>query len=154
MTEEKTWLTCKEAAILLNFTQRHILNLINKGKISAERDETGKYFIQKAEFFRVFPEALQVEPDGKDAKSLEKDTTKVLEEKIRHLQEMVDEKKKQNDFLTQQLNHFTEEKSKMLDAIASHTRLLEFKETSGKSYTSSKENKISKNFDWWPFKKR
>ncbi len=149
MYNEKSWLTCREAAALLNYSQRHILNLIKKGKLSADRDEDGKYYIQKSEFLRVYPNAIKVETDGISEKSMEGHTRKLLEEKIKHLQEMVDEKKKQNEFLVEQLSNFTHEKSKMLDAINSNARLLEFKETAGKSYEKN-SNKIS----WWPFKKR
>lgn len=155
MKDEKSWLTCKEVAVLLNFTQRHIHNLINSGKLSAERDESGKFYINKSEFFRVYPETMSIRKPRNGAKSALKstakfpeekgqETTKFLEEKVRHLQEMVAEKNRHNDFLVEQLSNFTQEKSKMLDAITSHTRLLEHKETS-----------INKPFYWvWPFKKR
>jgi len=148
-------LTCKEAARLLNISQRHIGNLIKKGKFSDEKDEDGKYIIMKSEFFRVFPHTMTVEIAGNDENSVEAEAKKVLEEKIRHLQEMIDEKKKQNEFLREQINHFTQEKSKMLDAINSHTRLLEYKETSGKSNVSLVEKSpIKKERQWkWSFKK-
>lgn len=149
MNKEKTWLTCREASVLLNYTQRHMINLIKKGKITADKDEDGKYYINKSEFFRVYPNAMKVEVDGTSEKSMEGHARKLLEEKIRHLQEIVDEKKKQNEFLTEQLSNFTHEKSKMLDAINSHARLLEFKETTGKS-SEQATNKIP----WWPFKRR
>jgi len=153
MTNERNWLTCKEAGALLNFTQRHVLNLIKKGKISAEKDEDGKFYIQKSEFFRVYPHLMQVEIDRNSENSVEQGVNKVLEERIRHLQEMVDEKKKQNEFLTEQLSNFTQEKSKMLDAINSHTRLLEFKETSGKSHSTTVHQSDRKRLQWWPFTK-
>jgi hypothetical protein len=142
MKVEKTWLSCREAAGLIGCSQRHMLNLIKKKNLSFERDESGKYIIQKAEFFRVFPEAMKVELDGKVEKSGGNEAMKVLEEKIRHLQEMMEEKKKQNDFLLGQLSITSDEKSKMLDAINNHARLLEFKETGGKG------------FNWWPFRRK
>ena len=152
MTEEKNWLTCREAASILNYSQRHIVNLIKNGKLSAQKDEDGKYYIQKSEFFRVYPNTMKQEKVGTVEKLLGNESVKFLEEKIRHLQEMVDEKKRQNEFLTQQLNNFTEEKSKMLEAINSHTRLLEFKETTVKSNSTKPEHK---SLNWiWPFKKR
>ncbi len=150
MNNEKTWLTCREAGALLKCTQRNVLNLIKKGKISAERDENGQYFIQKSEFFRVYPDAMKVEVAGSKEKSEEIITMQMLEEKIRHLEEMMSEKNKHNDFLTEQLSNFTDEKSKMLDAINSHARLLEHKE----SHTSS-TGCLKKARSWaWPFKKK
>jgi len=154
MTDDKTWLTCREAGKLLNCTQRHVLNLIKKGKLSADRDDTGKYFIQKSEFFRAYPDAMGVEIDGNSAKSPGNEDMRLLEEKIRHLEEIAEERKRQTDFLKEQLSNFTAEKSKMLDAINSHTRLLEYKETNGKSAPYSSENNSNKSFNWWPFKRK
>lgn len=152
MTNGKTWLTCREAAKLLNFSQRHIGNLIKKGRIKAEKDEDGRYFIEKSEFFRVYPHAMKAEKDGTDEKPMENESKKFLEEKIKHLQEMIDEKRRQNEFLAEQLATFTEEKFKMLDAINSHARLLEYKETTGKTKAVENEGH-GKLFEWWPFKK-
>lgn len=150
MNSEKTWLTCREAASLLNFTQRHIVNLIKKGKIRAEKDEDGKYYIQKSEFFRVYPQTMTQEEPGTTENSLEQGGKKFLEEKINHLQEILKERKEYNEFLTGQLQSFTQEKSKMLDAINGHTRLLEFKEN--KNYKpENNENtgeKKSIRFNW------
>lgn len=149
--KEKTWLTCREAASLLNYSQRHIVNLINKGKLSADKDDDGRYYIQKSEFFRVYPNAIRSELPRTEEKSSGNNSAKMLEEKVRHLQEMIEEKKKQNDFLLDQLSINTEEKSKMLDAINNHSRLLEFKETRGNTPSSAQEKKL---FSWWPFRKR
>ncbi len=148
MKIEKSWLTCREAASLLNYTQRHIVNLIKKGKLSADKDENGKYFIEKSEFFRVYPNATKGEPPRTEEKPAGNNSLEFLEEKIRHLQELVQEKNKHNEFLAHQLDNFTHEKSKMLEAINSHARLLEYKESTIK-YTE--DNKIA---SWWPFKKR
>lgn len=145
MNDAKTYLTCKEASNLLGFTQRHILNLIKNGKLSADRDEGGKYYIQKSEFFRAFPHAMRIEQARTEEKSSGTESMKALEEKIKHLEEIVDEKKKQNEFLTEQLGNFTQEKFKMLDAINSHARLLEYKET-GESNSSKTK--------WWSFSKK
>lgn len=151
MREDKTWLTCRQAAELIGCSGRHMLNLIKKKNITTERDESGKHIIQKVEFFRVFPDAMHVEIDRSNEKSGGNEVKKLLEEKIRHLQEMLDEKKKQNDFLLGHLDINTNEKSKMLDAINNHARLLEFKETGSKAPSSRSEKK---GFNWWPFKKK
>lgn len=152
MSEEKVWLSCKQAAELLNCTDRNITTLIARGKLSAKKDENGKYFIQKAEFFRVYPEAIKREKERSDENLGGKYSIKLLEERVRHLQEMIDEKKKHNDFLVQQLNNYTDEKSKMLEAINSHTRLLEYKETIDKSKGEFLGEKKGSNWRW-PFKK-
>lgn len=157
MNNEKTWLSCKEVAELLECSHRNIPNLIKKGKLSASRDDLGKWIIDKSEFFRAYPDAMNVEKTGTDEKNIGNQTMKVLEEKIKHLQEMVDEKKKQNEFLLTQLNINTDEKSKMLDAINGHTRLLEFKESAGKPSKAppSSQDLDRKGFSWkWPFKLR
>lgn len=158
MNNEKTWLSCSEAAVLLNCSHRNISNLIKKGKLSAGRDETGKWIIDKSEFFRAYPDAMSMETPGTGEKNTGDQTMKVLEEKIKHLQDMVDEKKKQNEFLLSQLSVNTEEKSKMLDAINSHTRLLEYKETASSPNNPSQERYSDRkglSLGWkWPFKSR
>jgi len=137
----KTWLSCKEAASIIGYTQRHIINLIKNGKLSASRDESGQYFIDKSEFFRVYPQDIKVEKPGTSEKSFEEIPRKLLEERIKHLEEMIVEKNKIIEILTEQLRNFTQEKSQMLEAITSHTRLLEHQ-----------GNK--KTLSWWPFKGR
>ena len=148
----ETWLTCKEAASLIGYTQRHITNLIAKGKLSAEHDN-GKYFIQKAEFFRVYPNALKMEVAGTKEKNTNKKALDFLEEQVRYLQEIITEKRKHNEYLMEQIQVFTEEKSKMLDAINSHARLLEHKEVVGKNSAKTIEIKGKKKNWIWPFKK-
>lgn len=141
MYDQRTWITTAEAAKLLKCTQRAIVKMITAGKLSATL-ENKKYFIEKAEFFRVFPWTLpDQEREGKIENFDEKITTKLLEEKNNYLLDMIKEKTKQIEFLKDQLNNFSEEKSKMLDAINSHARLLEHKE---KVETSSQEQKIKK----------
>ncbi len=141
MKDGKNFLTCKEAADIAGYTQRHILNIIKKGTLSATRDESGQYFIDKSEFYRVYPKANIVVTTGNTSKSSDDSSKKLLEEKIRHLEELIKEKNKMNEFLTEQLQNFTFEKTKMLEAITSHTRLLEHKDNN--------ENKRKK---WWGFK--
>lgn len=130
--ENKTHLTCKDIARLLNVTHRHVLNVLAKKHISTEKDESGKHIVQKSEFFRVFPHLMNKHELGTEEKSDGNQEMKLLEEKLKHLQEMLDEKKKQNEFLLGQISISDMKQDKMLDAINGHARLLEFKET-GKS---------------------
>lgn len=147
MHHRKTWLTCKEAADILGYTQRHILNIIKKGKISATRDESGKFIIDKSEFFRVYPHDTIDEASGTDPKPLEESGKKALEEKIKHLEEMVKEKNKVNEFLIEQISNFTYEKTKMLEAITCHSRLLEYKEKTVE--VKLEQNVLNKKSKWW-----
>lgn len=127
--DNKTFLTCKDIARLLDITHRHALNVLTKKNISTEKDESGKHIVQKSEFFRVFPELMNKFEHGTERKSDGNQAVKLMEEKVRHLQEMLDEKKKQNEFLMGQISINDDKQSKMLDAINSHSRLLEFKES-------------------------
>lgn len=117
-------------ARLLGVTHRHVLNVLSKKNISTEKDESGKHIVQKPEFFRVFPKLMGMEEAGTNQKLDGNQEMKVMEEKIRHLQEMLDEKKRQNEFLMGQISINDQKQDKMLDALNGHTRLLEFKETS------------------------
>jgi len=131
MNNEKIWLTPKEAGDLIDMTSRNVTNLIRDGKIKAERDESGRFHIQKSEFYRVFPRALDSEIERNLKKMPPENTaSKLLEEKNNHLMELIKEKAKQIDFLKEQLDNFNQEKSKMLDAISIHARLLEYKQKS------------------------
>lgn len=154
MNRQKSWLSCREAGELLNFTQRHVLNLIKKGRIKAEKDEDGRYIIMKSDFYIQYPELMNAEMDSNEEKPSSNELVRMLEERVRHLQEMVEEKKKQNEFLTEQLSNFTQEKMKMLEAINGHTRLLEFKETSKIDGLSAATKEAHKSYSWLPFKKR
>ena len=122
MNTEIPWISCKEAAEALNFTQRHIVNLIKKGKLKAEC-ENGKYFIPKDDFFRVFPHVVKQDEN----KCVENIAIKFLEEKISYLEDIIIEKRKENEFLREQLNRSTSEKSKMLDRLNGYINFLEQK---------------------------
>lgn len=127
--DSKTYLTCKDIAQLLNVTHRHVLNVLAKKNISTVKDESGKHIVHKSEFFRVFPELMNKSVNGKQEKLDGNQAMKLMEEKIKHLEAMLDEKKKQNEFLIGQISVNDDKQSKMLDAINSHSRLLEFKES-------------------------
>lgn len=128
MRHERTWITTTEAAKILKCSSRNIVKLIEHGKLSATL-EGKKYYIEKAEFYRVYPWAIhEQEQQGKKEKLAEELNSKLIEEKNAYLLDMIKEKSKQIDFLKEQLNNFTQEKSKLIDAINSHARLLEYKE--------------------------
>lgn len=150
MKDSFSWLTPKQAGELAGYSARHIQNLIVSGKLCATKED-GKYFIDKSEFFRVFPKAHKKEQEGNTAQQVAE--KQQLEMENRMLKEMASQKEKEIEFLRNQVEFISHEKVKMLDAISSHTRLLEFKETGGNSSHYSKRRSSKKGFDWWPFKR-
>ncbi len=119
-----SWLTPKQAGALAGFTARHIQKLISSGKLSATRED-GKYYIDKSEFFRVFPGAHRDERGG----SISTNTAEIdrLRFEIEMLKQLNSQKDKEVDFLREQVLSISHEKLKMLDTLASTTRLLEHK---------------------------
>lgn len=146
MKHEKPWLTCKDISMLLGCTQRNVLNILERKKISTEKDDSGKHIIQKSEFFRVFPHLMGMEESRREEKPVRNEVLRIMEEKLKHTQELLDEKKKLNEFLIEQISANHEKESKMLDALGSFGRLLEHKEKGDKE--------TRKGFNWWPFKKK
>jgi len=124
MKDSTSWLTPKQAANLAGYTGRHITNLITRGKLSATRDD-GRYFIEKSEFFRIFPEALKKEQEGSE-RNLYAENSK-LELENRMLKDIGSHKDKEIEFLRAQIEIYHREKDKMLDSLKSHARLLEHK---------------------------
>lgn len=123
MTDCSIFLTPKEAGTLAGLSKRQITNIINTGKLSASKNEAGNFLIHKAEFFRVFPNALNQQEVSNEEKSI-KEITLELENK--HLQERLREKERENEYLRSQLELYAREKGQMLEAITSQTRLLEY----------------------------
>ncbi len=125
MKDEISWLTPKQAAGLVGYTARHIQNLITGGKLSATKDD-GKYYIEKSEFFRVFPKAHKKELDGN--LSQQQAEREKLEFENNLLKEVSAKKDQEIEFLRNQVEFISTEKIKMLDAIVNQTRLLDHKE--------------------------
>lgn len=125
MKDSYSWLTPKQAGELAGYSARHIQNLIVSGKLSATKED-GKYFIDKAEFFRVFPKAHRKEQEGNSAqREAEKQR---LEFENGLLKEVASQKDKEIEFLRSQVVFVSHEKEKMLDALVGQTRLLEHKQ--------------------------
>lgn len=117
-----TQISTREAALELGVSSRQIQKLIKSGKLSAERNESGNYLIEKSEFYRVFPEAFNVRTDEKNS---EYNTRTVRDHEIKHLEAMLTEKTQQNEFLQKQLEFATLEKTRLLDTIGNQQRLIE-----------------------------
>ncbi len=125
MKENYSWLTPKQAGELAEYSARHIQNLIVRGKLSATKED-GKYYIDKSEFFRVFPKAKRKEHEGDIAqKEAEKQR---LEFENGLLKEVASQKDKEIEFLRSQVVFVSHEKEKILDALVGQTRLLEHKQ--------------------------
>lgn len=117
--------TTKEAAEASGFSTRHIQKLITSGKLSATRDGGKNYLINKAEFYRVFPAAHINEQTRTHAYNDGNSSRTDLEIEVRHLQAMLAEKDKQNEFLHQQLDAATIEKAALLESLKNNQKLLE-----------------------------
>lgn len=124
MRDHVSYLTPQEAGDLAGYTARHIHNFIKSGKLTATREDN-KFYIDKSEFFRVFPDAYKKFEKRNELKLSEEEVRIRHEVENKFLKEAIIEKEKQNEFLKQQLENFSQEKSQMLQAITSQSRLLE-----------------------------
>lgn len=131
-----THLTTREAAAQSGKSHQQIQRLIRGGKLSAERNESGNYQIEKSEFYRVFPSAFSERHDASfDANMMHHRRIN----DIAHLEEMLAEKIRQNEFLKEQLELSTKqiefahtqlesatlEKTRLLDTISNQQKLIE-----------------------------
>ncbi|HMF72310.1 MAG TPA: helix-turn-helix domain-containing protein [Flavitalea sp.] len=133
MKESNSSITTRDAAEILGFSTRHIQNMIKVGKLSATRTENGSFIIDKAEFYRVFPEKFTVELERTSANKEASGARTVLESEIKHLKDMMTEKEKHNEFLRQQIESMNSERKIILETLGSNQRLLEDKRESHKS---------------------
>ncbi len=134
--DNKDYLTSFEVAEIMELTQRQVTNLIRKGKIKADRADDDQYLIRKAEFFISFPELMAKFETKKREEVLK---INFLEEKIKFLEDMIKEKRQHAEFLAEQIHVYNTEKSKILDSLNAHTRLLEYKESGTKKDYQEKE---------------
>lgn len=137
MKDNLSQLTPKQAASLAGYTPRHIQNLITSGKLSATKED-GKYYIDKAEFFRLFPDAHRKE---KERNPSEQEAEKQrLEFENNLLKQVAAQKEAEIDFLRNQVEFVSIEKIKMLDAIVNQTKFLEHQPAKTIVKTSSWKN--------------
>ncbi len=119
-----SWLTPSEAAKLLGCSTRYVQKSIKSGKLSATT-ESGKYYIDRSEFFRVFPDAHKDEQARNNSRNTNE--SERLKVEVDMLKQMNSQKDREIDFLRDQVQSISHEKIKMLDALTSTTRLLEHK---------------------------
>ena len=138
-----SWLTPKEAAQIIGCSTRHVQNLIVAGKLSASKED-GKYYIDKSEFYRVFPETHRKEEEvSVETKACEADRLNIENQ---FLKTMFDKKEKEVEFLRSQIENVSCEKSKMLEIIGSNARLLEHKQNKENEVHVSIKEKLKRLF--------
>ncbi len=151
MKNETSWLTPSQAAAIVGCTARSIQNYIQNGKLSATRED-GKYYIDKSEFYRVFPDAHKKEEASKHANKDVEIARAQAEMEVKYLKDAVLDKDRQNQYLKDQLESYAQEKMKMLDAIGAHARYLEHKDPSADTIKVPSERPKNKKPWWYIFK--
>jgi len=126
MKDSATWITPKQAGDLCGYTARHIQNLIKSGKLSATRED-GKYYIDKAEFFRVFPNAHR-KAQNADQAAVAIDNSRMSTE-IEHLKEVIKHLKESSELKDKHIEHLTAE---IAHLRKSQILLLEHQDSKGK----------------------
>jgi excisionase family DNA binding protein len=120
--KEANWITPSQAAEVLQCTSRKITKWIVDGKLSASRED-GKWYIEKSEFYRVFPDAYRKEQErNPNHKALEQERIKT---ELEMFKQLAHSKDKEIEFLRHQLETFNKKESQFLDALQSQTKLLE-----------------------------
>ena len=129
MVNNKSHLMAREAAEQSGKSHRQIQRLIKNGTLSATRDQSGNYLIEKSEFYRVFPDAFNTRHD---ATYVIKESQQCRDNEISHLEAMLSEKTRHNEFLQKQLEFIgsqlesaTLEKTRLLDTIGNQQKLIE-----------------------------
>lgn len=125
MENNSSQLTARQAAEEIGFSTRYIQGLIKRGKMSATRDELGNYLIDRAEFYRVFPNAFKVEQERTGANYDDSISRAVLENEVKNLKDLISEKEKHNQYLKEQLDKLNEKEVLILETLNSNQRLLE-----------------------------
>ena len=136
MDNNMTRLTTREAATQSGKSHQQIQRLIRGGKLSAKKDESGNYLIEKSEFYRVFPGTFSERHNTSFDSNM---THQRRINDITHLETMLSEKIQQNEFLKKQLElsskqlefahtqleSATLEKTRLLDTIGNQQKLIE-----------------------------
>lgn len=134
MKDSESWLSPRQAGLLVGYSARHVQNFIMNGKLSASKID-GRYYIDKAELFRVFPKEHKI-IEEKDPDKIELKTAKI-EMENEFLRTMLENKEKENEFLKNQIEKHDVKEKQMMEAITHHTRLLEHHSTKVESEENS-----------------
>ena len=121
---ESTRISVTECAKLLGITSRAVQKYIKEGKISAVKNEKGRYEIDKSEFYRVFADAYISEQPKEKYANNNSDSATIKDVEIKNLKEKIYLLKEQlADAKARELRHEVREKE--LIAIANnHSKLL------------------------------
>lgn len=123
--DNETRIGTSEAAKLAGFSLRHIQNMIKDGRLSASRTENGSYSIDKAEFFRVFPDAHPEVRQRKQMQNSPDELRIVHETEIKYLKQINDLLQAQLDEAKSLIEKSEKEKTALFDALGSTQKLLE-----------------------------
>jgi hypothetical protein len=114
-------LTLGEAAKASKVTKSAISKAIKNGRLSAAKDELGRYQIDPAELFRVFPVDAGNGSQGVDGEQQETGKeTSLLQATVEHLRELLRQVEGERDDLRRRLDQEAEERR----AIAAENRRL------------------------------
>lgn len=119
--------------------------MIKNGKISASKDSKGKWNVDKAEFYRVFPEFFNTTDgdttDEVDATEASFSPSDIINEKDARINDL----KSQLDRLEQQLAQAHKDKDAVFDTLKNSQRLIENDKTAFQKEKYKLELEITKN---------
>jgi predicted site-specific integrase-resolvase len=111
-------LTVRHITDILKVSERTVLRQIKSGKLSASKNEEGKWVIDKSEFYRAYPDHHPQATKGESdtpvknmSDDLQKELTASLKQQIATLEE--------------QLRLSNKEKESILETLQSNQRMLE-----------------------------
>lgn len=125
------YISTSEAAMLVNKSPRQIQREIKDGSISAERDKKGSWRINKAEFFRVYPDAFQRESTATNNDIKASSVATSQNNEISLMKALIDELKDSKERLEKQLEQANAEKTILFDTLKNSQRLIEHSSKKG-----------------------
>ncbi len=108
-------LTLKQAAKEIGLSKPAVLKAIQKGRISAAKDEKGRWQIEPAELFRVYPRNNQVNKVNDNQLTIGNDTVSSgLQVEVEVLREKTKMQKDRIEELQEERDKWREQSSKLL----------------------------------------
>ena len=104
-------LTLNQAAKAAKKAKATLLEAIKNGRMSAPKDEFGRYQIDPAELFRVYPpDQSETSPDDRERPREETGETSTLRVTVDHLRELIRQIESERDDLRGRLNQSEDER--------------------------------------------
>lgn len=104
-------LTLNQAAKAAKKAKATLLEAIKSGRMSAPKDELGRYQIDPAELFRVYPpDQSETSPDDRKRPREETSETSILRATVDHLRELIRQIEGERDNLRNRLNQSEDER--------------------------------------------